>query len=143
MSAHLLGPRLPGAGRGGQAAATRTHPGAPPPHHLPTAVTQAGRPVFDASPLAPGCVCVRVLVGACVRMHRWVFNVYYSPFSLEFSSPWGWDDFTFNKHCFTQCLGLFVQRKVGPREEENFRVNSVKWLFAPAKDDQILALSWG
>lgn len=51
-------------------------------------------------------------------MHRWVFNLYYSLFSLELSSLWDWGYFTFNKHCLTQCLGLFEQGKVGPGEEE-------------------------
>ena len=51
-------------------------------------------------------------------MHRWVFNLYYSPFSLEFSSPWGWGYFTFNKHCLTQWLSLFGQGNMGPGEEE-------------------------
>ena len=44
-------------------------------------------------------VCVCVCVCEKVWMHRWVFNLYYSLFSLEFSSPWGKGYFTFNKHC--------------------------------------------
>ena len=64
-------------------------------------------------------------------MHRWVFNLYYSLFSFELSSPWGWGYFTFNKHCLTQCPGLFGQRKrwVLEKKRSDFSLSSIKLLF--------------